>query len=54
MTISTPVATIMDGRNALLAIRMNGQPLPVAHGFPAPMIVPGLYGYVSRRSGLRS
>jgi len=37
----------MDGRNALLAVGMNGQPLPVAHGFPARMIVPGLYGYVS-------
>ena len=47
MTISTPVATIMDGRNALLAVGMNGQPLPVAHGFPARMVVPGLYGYVS-------
>jgi len=47
MTISTPVATIMDGRNALLAVGMNGQPLPVAHGFPARMLVPGLYGYVS-------
>src|SRR3984893_16996122 len=47
MTISTPVATIMDGRSALLAVGMNGQPLPVAHGFPARMVVPGLYGYVS-------
>jgi DMSO/TMAO reductase YedYZ molybdopterin-dependent catalytic subunit len=47
MTISTPVQTIMDGRNALLAVGMNGQPLPVVHGFPARMIVPGLYGYVS-------
>jgi DMSO/TMAO reductase YedYZ molybdopterin-dependent catalytic subunit len=47
MTISTPVETIMDGRDALLAVGMNGQPLPVAHGFPARMIVPGLYGYVS-------
>ncbi len=47
MTISTPVAAVMDGRNALLAVGMNGQPLPVAHGFPARMIVPGLYGYVS-------
>jgi DMSO/TMAO reductase YedYZ molybdopterin-dependent catalytic subunit len=47
MTISTPVATIMDGRDALLAVGMNGQPLPVAHGFPARMVVPGLYGYVS-------
>ena len=47
MTISTPLTAIMDGRNALLAVGMNGQPLPVAHGFPARMIVPGLYGYVS-------
>ena len=47
MTISTPLATIMDGRNALLAVGMNGQPLPIAHGFPARMLVPGLYGYVS-------
>ncbi len=47
MTISTPAARIMDGRQALLAVGMNGQPLPIAHGFPARMIVPGLYGYVS-------
>src|SRR4029078_8939390 len=46
-TIPPPVAASMDGRNALLAVGMNGQPLPVAHGFPARMIVPGLYGYVS-------
>ena len=47
MTISTPLATIMDGRDALLAIGMNGQPLPIEHGFPARMVVPGLYGYTS-------
>ena len=47
MTISTPLTTIMDGRPALLAIGMNGQPLPIEHGFPARMIVPGLYGYTS-------
>jgi DMSO/TMAO reductase YedYZ molybdopterin-dependent catalytic subunit len=47
MTISTPVAAIMDTPGALLAVGMNGQPLPVAHGFPARMLVPGLYGYVS-------
>ena len=47
MTISTPLETILDGRNALLAVGMNGQPLPIAHGFPARMVVPGLYGYVS-------
>ncbi|MGH3180472.1 MAG: molybdopterin-dependent oxidoreductase, partial [Streptosporangiaceae bacterium] len=43
----TPVQTVMDGRDALLAVAMNGQPLPIAHGFPARMVVPGLYGYVS-------
>jgi len=47
MTISTPVSAVMDGRNALLAVGMNGQPLPIAHGFPARMVVPGLYGYTS-------
>lgn len=47
MTISTPVDTIMDGRSALVAIGMNHQPLPLDHGFPARMVVPGLYGYVS-------
>jgi hypothetical protein len=26
---------------------MNGQPLPLRHGFPARLVVPGLYGYVS-------
>jgi len=46
-TSGTPVATVMDGRNALLAVAMNGAPLPVAHGFPVRMLVPGLYGYVS-------
>ena len=47
MTISTPVATILERQDALIAVGMNGQPLPVAHGFPARMLVPGLYGYVS-------
>ncbi len=46
-TSGTPVATVMDGRNALLAVAMNGTALPVAHGFPVRMVVPGLYGYVS-------
>ena len=46
-TSGTPVETVLDGRNALLAVSMNGQPLPVSHGFPARMVVPGLYGYVS-------
>jgi DMSO/TMAO reductase YedYZ molybdopterin-dependent catalytic subunit len=46
-TSGTPVHTVMDGRDALLAVAMNGSPLPIAHGFPVRMVVPGLYGYVS-------
>ncbi|WP_394813612.1 molybdopterin-dependent oxidoreductase [Streptomyces hazeniae] len=47
MTIGTPVETVMDGRDAMLAVGMNGQPLPFDNGFPVRMLVPGLYGYVS-------
>ncbi len=47
MTIGAPTQVVMDGRDALLAIGMNGQPLPVEHGFPVRVVVPGLYGYVS-------
>jgi DMSO/TMAO reductase YedYZ molybdopterin-dependent catalytic subunit len=47
MTIGAPVAEVMDGRDAMLAVGMNGQALPIAHGFPVRMVVPGLYGYVS-------
>lgn len=47
MTIGSPVEDVMDGRDALLALGMNGRPLPFEHGFPARMVVPGLYGYVS-------
>ncbi len=46
-TCGSPTAVLRDGRDALLAVGMNGQPLPVDHGFPARMVVPGLYGYVS-------
>ncbi|WP_123678291.1 molybdopterin-dependent oxidoreductase [Couchioplanes caeruleus] len=46
-TCGSPTAVLRDGRDALLAIGMNGRPLPVGHGFPARMVVPGLYGYVS-------
>lgn len=46
-TCGTPLAALMDDRNALLAVAMNGSPLPVEHGFPVRTIVPGLYGYVS-------
>ncbi|MGA8114288.1 MAG: molybdopterin-dependent oxidoreductase, partial [Actinocatenispora sp.] len=47
MTIGTPTAVVMDGRDAMLAVAMNGEPLPIKHGFPVRMVVPGLYGYVS-------
>ncbi|WP_328557449.1 molybdopterin-dependent oxidoreductase [Streptomyces sp. NBC_00358] len=47
MTIGSPVDDVMDGRDALLAVGMNGRPLPFEHGFPVRMLVPGLYGYVS-------
>src|SRR4051794_10554908 len=44
----TPLAALTDPkRDAMLAVAMNGQPLPVQHGFPVRMVVPGLYGYVS-------
>ncbi len=46
-TIGTPIEAVMDGRDAMVAIAMDGQPLPLEHGFPARMVVPGLYGYVS-------
>ncbi len=47
MTISTPLDVALDGRDALIAIGMNGEALPRTHGFPARMVVPGLYGFVS-------
>jgi DMSO/TMAO reductase YedYZ molybdopterin-dependent catalytic subunit len=46
-TIGTPTAALLDGRDAMLAVAMNGEPLPLKHGFPVRMVVPGLYGYVS-------
>jgi DMSO/TMAO reductase YedYZ molybdopterin-dependent catalytic subunit len=46
-TSGTPVQTVMDGRDAMFAVAMNGTALPVEHGFPVRMVVPGLYGYVS-------
>jgi DMSO/TMAO reductase YedYZ molybdopterin-dependent catalytic subunit len=46
-TAGTPLEALTDGRDALLAVGMNGEPLPLEHGFPARLIVPGLYGYVS-------
>lgn len=46
-TAGTPLSALTDNRNALVAIAMNGQALPEEHGFPARLVVPGLYGYVS-------
>lgn len=42
-----PTEVALDGRNAMVAVAMNGEPLPASHGFPARIVVPGLYGYVS-------
>ncbi|QES47741.1 molybdopterin-binding oxidoreductase [Streptomyces venezuelae] len=47
MTLGSPVEDLMDGRDAMLAVGMNSEPLPFDHGFPVRMLVPGLYGYVS-------
>lgn len=46
-TAGTPLDVLTDSRDALLAIGMNGEPLPLEHGFPVRLVVPGLYGYVS-------
>ncbi|WP_173963497.1 molybdopterin-dependent oxidoreductase [Streptomyces malaysiensis] len=47
MTIGSPVEAVLDGRQAILAVAMNGEALPIKHGFPCRMLIPGLYGYVS-------
>jgi DMSO/TMAO reductase YedYZ molybdopterin-dependent catalytic subunit len=44
---STPLEVLQDDRDAILAIGMNGEPLPLEHGYPVRMVVPGLYGFVS-------
>jgi len=46
-TAGTPLEALTDDRNAILAVGMNGVALPLEHGYPVRMIVPGLYGYVS-------
>ncbi|GIJ71281.1 sulfite oxidase [Virgisporangium ochraceum] len=46
MTIGTPLEAVFDGRDAMLVVGMNGEPLPLEHGFPVRLLVPGLYGYV--------
>ncbi len=45
---------VLDGRDAILAIGMNGEPLPALHGYPARLIVPGIYGYVSATKWIES
>lgn len=47
MTIGTPTDLVLDGREALLVVGMNGKPLPTKHGFPVRIVVPGLFGYAS-------
>jgi len=46
-TVGFPIDAVLDGRDALVAIGMNREVLPASHGFPARLVVPGLYGYVS-------
>ena len=53
-TAGTPTAVLRDGRDAMIAIAMNGVPLPIEHGFPARIVIPGLYGYVSATKWVES
>jgi DMSO/TMAO reductase YedYZ molybdopterin-dependent catalytic subunit len=52
-TAGTPLSAMTDARNAIIAVGMDGAPLPQVHGFPARLIVPGLYGYVSATKWLK-
>ena len=52
-TTGSPLKVVRDGRDALIAVGMNGEPLPLRHGFPARLVVGGLYGYVSATKWLR-
>ncbi len=53
-TAGFPTQVALDGRDAMVAVAMNGEPLPAAHGFPARIVVPGLYGYVSATKWLKA
>lgn len=52
-TVGFPTEKALDGRTALVAVGMNGEALPVDHGFPARLVVAGLYGYVSATKWLK-
>jgi DMSO/TMAO reductase YedYZ molybdopterin-dependent catalytic subunit len=52
-TVGFPTEKAYDGRVAVVAVGMNGEPLPVTHGFPARLVVAGLYGYVSATKWLK-
>ncbi|WP_116112241.1 molybdopterin-dependent oxidoreductase [Austwickia chelonae] len=53
-TASTPLEVLLDGRDALIAIALDGEPLTRQHGAPARLLVPGLYGYVGATKWLQS
>lgn len=50
-TAGTPVEVLTDGSDALLAVGLNGQPLPIEHGYAAQLVEPGLYGCVGHQMG---
>jgi DMSO/TMAO reductase YedYZ molybdopterin-dependent catalytic subunit len=52
-TVGFPTEKALDGRTAMVAVGMNGEPLPIDHGFPTRLIVGGLYGYVSATKWLK-
>ena len=51
-TAGFPTA-VLDGRDSIIAVGMNGEPLPISHGYPARLVIPGLYGYVSATKWLK-
>lgn len=53
-TAGFPTAAATDGRPAMVALGMNGEPLPLAHGFPCRLVVPGLFGHVSATKWLEA
>lgn len=53
-TCGFPVAAAFDGRDAMIALGMNNEALPLEHGYPARLVIPGLYGYVSATKWLTS